>query len=115
MRARSASATAIAPPEPPSPIPQATVGTLSRAIVACQLEPVIEQALYVVERMRPLIVARGLDVAPDVLVGRLLTDAGDLPLEPLELAGKAGPAGQRQVPQSPEPLAKPQLVLTQGH
>src|SRR5437763_820121 len=36
MRTLSASAIAIAPPDPPSPITQATVGTFSRAIVACE-------------------------------------------------------------------------------
>jgi hypothetical protein len=33
---RSASASAIAPPEPPSPMMHATDGTVSRAIVACE-------------------------------------------------------------------------------
>ena len=39
--------------------------------VAVQLDEVLEQALDVVEGVRPLLMARELDGAPDVLVGRL--------------------------------------------
>src|SRR5204862_8326412 len=83
--------------------------------VAVQLEPVVEQPLDVVERVRPVVVAGQLDLAPDLLVSGLLADPGDLPLEPLELAGDARAAEQRQVPQPPEPLAQPQLVLSRRH
>src|SRR5690242_11912653 len=51
--------------------------------VAVQLEPVLEQAVDVVERVRPVIVAGQLDLPPDLFVGRLLADAVDLPLQPL--------------------------------
>ena len=80
-----------------------------------QLEPVVEQPLDVVERVRPLVVARELDLAPDLLVGRLLADPVELPLEPVELAGELRSAEQRHVPQPPEPLAQPQLVLSRRH
>ncbi len=83
--------------------------------VAVQLEPVVEQPLDVVERVRPVVVAGQLDLAPDLFVGGLLADPGDLPLEPLELAGDARAAEQRQVPQPPEPLTQPQLVLSRRH
>ena len=53
-----------------------------------QLEPVVEHPLDVVERVRPVVVTRELDLAPDLLVGGLLADSLDLPLQPLELAGK---------------------------
>ena len=56
--------------------------------VAVQLEPVVEHPLDVVERVRPVVVTRELDLAPDLLVGGLLADSLDLPLQPLELAGK---------------------------
>jgi hypothetical protein len=36
MSTRSATAIATAPPEPPSPMMQATVGTPSRTIAACE-------------------------------------------------------------------------------
>ena len=36
MSTRSATAIAIAPPEPPSPMTQATVGICSRSITACE-------------------------------------------------------------------------------
>jgi len=58
------------------------------AAVAVQLEPVVEQPLDVVERVGPLVVAGELDGTPDVLVGGVLLDAIELPLEPLELTGQ---------------------------
>src|SRR5438874_1693916 len=107
MSTRSASAIAIAPPDPPSPITQATAGTVTQRSVAVQLEPVGQEALDVIECVRPLVVAGQLDLAPDLLVGRLLADPCDLPLEPLELAGEPRAPEQRKVPQAPEPLAQP--------
>src|SRR6476659_8126356 len=83
--------------------------------VAVQLEPVIEQPLDVVERVRPLVVSGDLDLAPDLLVGGLLPDPGQLPLEALELPGQLRAAQQRQVPKPPEALPQPQLVLSWGH
>ena len=75
--------------------------------VAVQLEPVLQQALDVVERVGPLVVPGQLDLPPDLLVGGLVADPVDLALEPLQLAGDARAAEQRQVPQPPEPLAQP--------
>src|SRR6185312_8327403 len=62
--------------------------------VAVELEPVVEQALDVVERVGAVVVAGQLALAPDLLVGRLLADSGDLPLEPVELAGDPRAAEQ---------------------
>jgi hypothetical protein len=80
-----------------------------------ELEPVVEQALDVVERVRPVVVARQLDLAPDLLVGGLLADPGDLPLQPVQLARELRAAEAREVPQPSEPLTQPQLVLSRGH
>ena len=59
------------------------------AAVAVELDPVVEQPLDVVERVRPVLVPRELDRAPDLLVGRRGLDPLELALEPLELAGDA--------------------------
>src|ERR687885_1951593 len=53
--------------------------------VAVELDPVHEQPLDVVERVRPVLVTRELDGAPDVLVARLLREPLELALELLEL------------------------------
>src|SRR5581483_9011040 len=66
--------------------------------VAVQLEPVLEEPLDVVERVRTLVVACELDLPPDLLVGRLLADPVDLPLQPLELAREARAAEQGEIP-----------------
>ena len=80
---------------------------VSERPVPVELEPVLEEALHIVERVRPLLVSSQLDLAPDLLVGRLLPDPLDLPLQPLELAGEPCTADQREVLQAPEPLAQP--------
>src|SRR6201989_3616600 len=49
--------------------------------VAVQLEPVVEDPVDVVERVRAAVVARELDAPPDLLVGRLLLQPVELPLE----------------------------------
>src|SRR6185437_13925230 len=72
-------------------------------------------ALDVVERVRAIVVPRQLDLAPDLLVGRLLADPGDLPLQAIELAGDPRAAEERKVPQATEPLAQSELVLSRGH
>src|SRR5262249_8595262 len=79
------------------------------------LEPVVEQALDIVERVRPLVVPSELDLAPDLLVGRLLADPGDLALEPFQLPGDLRAAEQREAPQTPQALAQPQLMLSRVH
>jgi hypothetical protein len=55
------------------------------AAVAVELEPVLEDPLDVVQRVRALLVAGEQDAAPDLLVGRVLAEAFELPLEALEL------------------------------
>ena len=59
------------------------------AAVAVQLDPVVEDPLDVVERVRPVLVPGELDLRPDLLVGRLRLDPVELALEPLELAREA--------------------------
>ncbi len=56
------------------------------AAVAVELDPVVDEPLDVVERVRPLGMARELDRAPDRLVARVLLQALELLLEPLRLA-----------------------------
>src|SRR5262249_46906852 len=58
---------------------------VASASVAVQLEPVLEQPLDVVQRVRPLRVARKLDRPPDVVVARLLPDPVELSLKAFEL------------------------------
>ena len=55
------------------------------AAVAVELEPVVEDPLDVVERVRALLVAGELDRAPDLLVGRVLAQPLELTLQALEL------------------------------
>jgi hypothetical protein len=59
--------------------------------------------------------ARQLDGAPDVVARRLLADALELALEPLELAGQLRPTEERHVPQPAQPVTEAQLVLRRGH
>ena len=54
-----------------------------------QLEPVVQDPVDVVERVRPVLVPGQLDLVPDLLVGRLGLDPVELALQPLELAGEA--------------------------
>src|SRR5205085_10972294 len=59
---------------------------VAAATVPVQLEPVVAELAAVVERVRPVGMARELDRAPDVVAGGLLPDAVELALQPLELA-----------------------------
>ncbi len=59
------------------------------AAVAVELDPVVEQALDVVQGVRPVLMAGKLDRAPDLFVGRSLLGAIELALELLELASTA--------------------------
>jgi hypothetical protein len=65
-----------------------------------QLDPVLEQALDVVERVRTVLMPRELDRLPDFLVGRRRLDAVELALELLELPGEARAAEQVEGPQA---------------
>src|SRR5512145_2734838 len=83
--------------------------------VAVQLEPVVEDPLDVVERVRTLVVAGELDRAPDLLVRGLLAEALDLPLQPLELRGELRPAQELDARELGEPVSQPELgVLRHG-
>src|SRR5204863_8416931 len=64
---------------------------------------------------RPVGMARELDGAPDLLVGRLGLEPLELPLEALELTGETRATEQGQAPQLPEPLAEAKLGLTRRH
>src|SRR5262249_21861170 len=68
------------------------------AAVAVQLDPVLEDPLDVVERVRAALVTRELDRAPDLVLGRGLLDLELLELlaEPLLLAGDLRAAEQWQ-------------------
>ena len=80
--------------------------------VAVELEPVVEQALHVVERVRPVRMARELDGTPDLLVARLRDDAVELALQPLELARDARAPQERKAPQPAQLLPQSQLGVT---
>ena len=84
------------------------------AAVAVQLDPVLDQALDVVERVRPVLVACELDLLPDLVPGRLGGDALELFLEPRELAREPGAAQQAHAAQLAQPVADTQLGFT-GH
>ncbi len=101
-----------APVEAPEPGHDRRV--VGASAVAVQLHPVLKQPLHVVERVRTVLVARKLDLRPDLLVGRLGAEVLELALQALELAGELGPPEQAHAAQLAEPLAQPELVLT-GH
>ena len=61
-------------------------GILAADAIAVQLGEVLEEPLGVVERVRPLVVARELDGIPDVGLGGAL---GDAPAQPAELGSNA--------------------------
>ena len=84
------------------------------AAVAVQLEPVDEHPLDVVERVRPVLVAGELDLAPDLLVGRLGLDPVELALESIELAGEARTAQEIEPAELAQPVPQPDLGIT-GH
>src|SRR5207253_940728 len=80
--------------------------------IAVHLEPVLEQPLHVVERVRPVRMACELDGAPDVLVGRLLGKAFELALELLDLRRQPRAAEKVDAAQAREALAQAQLVVS---
>ncbi len=59
-----------------------------------QLEPVVEDPLDVIERVRALLVPGELDALPDLLVGGVLAETLELTLEALELRGELRAAEQ---------------------
>src|SRR5205085_11016813 len=84
-------------------------GVVRPAAVAVQLDEVVQEALHVVERVRPVGVPRELDGAPDLLVGRLGLQPLELLLQALELGRETGATEERQAPQPPEPPAETEL------
>ena len=66
------------------------------AAVAVQLDPVVDETRDVVERVRPIRVARELDRPPDRLVGRLVLQAVELALAGGPPRPNARAAQQRQ-------------------
>src|SRR5829696_3303907 len=99
-------------PPAKAPDPGDKCGVVTVLAVAVQLEPVLEQAVDVVQGVRPFRVARELDRAPDLLVARLCDDPLELPLETLKLPGQPRAAQQRQAPEAAQLLPEPQLRLT---
>jgi hypothetical protein len=87
-------------------------GVIGPGAVSVQLDEVLQQTFDVVERIRPILVPRELDLLPDLLVGRLGLDAGELPLEPLQLARELRPSEQVEAAELAQPLAQPELRLT---
>ena len=80
--------------------------------VSVQLDPVLEQALHVVQRVRTILVPGELYGPPDLLVRRRCLDALELTLQLLELARKARTAEQVETTQARQALAQPQLLVT---
>ena len=92
------------------PMPADERRVVRERAVAVQLDEVVEDPLDVVERVRPVLVARELDGVPDLVGARLLRDPVDLVLETGQLPRDADPAQKRQLPEPGEPLAEPQLL-----
>jgi len=80
--------------------------------VAVELDEVLQHPFDVVQRVRPVGMARQLDGAPDLLVARLGDDPVELPLQALELAGQARAAEKRQTAEAVQPLAQLDLGFT---
>ena len=79
------------------------------AAIAVQLEEVVEDPLDVVERVRPLLVAGELDPLPDLLVGRVVLQPLELPLQALELGREPRAAQQLDAAQLGEAVAQAEL------
>src|SRR5205807_1234425 len=82
------------------------------AAVTVQLDPVLEQPLDVVERVRAVLMSRQLDRAPDLLVGGSRLDPIELPLQLLQLPREAAATKQVEVAQARQPLAQVELVIS---
>ena len=75
------------------------------ATVPVQLDPVVEEPLDVVQRVRAVLMARELDRTPDLLVGRCGLDSLELALQLLELPGDARASEQVEIAQTRQTLA----------
>src|SRR5207302_6809018 len=98
-----------------APVEAADAGDDRRIVgtraVAVQLDPVLEQPLDVVQRVRPVLVPGELDLLPDVVPReRLGAQELDLFLHPLDLAVDAG-AEEPDALQARDLLAQAQLGL----
>ena len=81
--------------------------------VAVELDPVLEDHVDVVERIRAVGMARQLDERPDLLLGGVLPrDGVELLAQPLFLSRDAGAVEQRQALEPTEPLPQPALGLS---
>ena len=88
-------------------------GVIVRApAVAVKLDPVVEQPLDVVERVRAVLVACKLDRAPDLFVRRRRLDALELALQLFELPGKPRASEQVEIPQARQALPQTQFVVS---
>ena len=79
------------------------------AAIAVQLEEVVEDPLDVVERVRPLLVARELDALPDLLVRGVVLEPLELALQALELGREPRPAQELDPAQLGQPVAEAEL------
>src|ERR1044072_8519910 len=79
------------------------------AAVAVELEPVLEDPLDVVQRVRPVLVTGEQDATPDLLVGRVLAEALELALESLELGRALRPPQKLDAGELPQPVAQAEL------
>src|SRR5207248_1362705 len=81
------------------------------AAIAVQLDPVVEDPLHVVERVRPVLVTRELDRAPDRLVGRVRLQSFELALEAFGFAVDARTAKERQPREPGQPVPQVDLLI----
>src|SRR5580765_3474466 len=75
------------------------------AAVPVQLDPIVEEPLDVVQRVRAVLMARELDRTPDLLVGRCGLDSLELALQLLQLPGNARASEQVEIAQARQTLA----------
>ena len=80
-------------------------GVVGAAAVPVELDPVLEEPLDVIERIRAILVPRELDRPPDLLVGRRGLDALQLTLQLLEVGRQPRAAEQVEATQTRQPLA----------
>ena len=104
------SATTVRPSSRAEPRDERAV--IGAAAVAVQLDPVVDQPRDVVQRVRPVGMARELDRAPDRLVARVGLQPLQLALEPLALVLDARAAQERQPREARQPLAEVDLLIS---
>jgi hypothetical protein len=87
-------------------------GVVGASAVTVELDPVLEQALDVVQRVRTVVVPRELDRAPDLVLGRLGAHAIELLLQALELARELRTAEEADRLQPRQTLPETELCVT---